>query len=168
MSKTPERLAEDYAAATAPVIERAFLAGYKAAQEHAHAALEEAEARIVELQDTIIESQEKLNQMRLERPAFKKHEIENLLSQSNADGYKRGFEQGLIAQKCWISVKCYLPQPVNGQPALVLILQKGLGGWIHEIAYHHKLPYEWSNMLDEKIDNVHYWQELPEPPKEEE
>ena len=33
MSKTPERLAEDYAIATAPVIERAFLAGYKAGQE---------------------------------------------------------------------------------------------------------------------------------------
>ncbi len=32
-----------------------FLAGYKAAQEHAHAALEEAEARIQELRDRLME-----------------------------------------------------------------------------------------------------------------
>jgi hypothetical protein len=53
MSKTPERLAEDYAAATAPVIEKAFLAGYKAAQEHAHAALEEAKAEIASLRERL-------------------------------------------------------------------------------------------------------------------
>jgi hypothetical protein len=51
MSKTPEELAEEYCAS--PYEKDAFLAGYKAAQEHAHAALEEAEARMQELQDQI-------------------------------------------------------------------------------------------------------------------
>jgi len=96
MSKTPEEMARLYAdeectgnAMYGDGLYAGFLAGYKAAA---------------------AEYQEKLNQMRLERPAFKKHEIENLLSQANADGYKRGFERGLIAQNCWISVKDRLPE----------------------------------------------------------
>ena len=35
---------------------KAFLAGYKAAQEHAHAALEEAEAKMQELQDQLADA----------------------------------------------------------------------------------------------------------------
>jgi hypothetical protein len=127
-----------------------FLAGYKAAQEHAHAALEEAEARheayVVATEENFKQMEAKLDQLA---------DADKVINSSNNSNG-------------WISVKCHLPQPVNGQPALVLILWKGLGGWVHEIAYHYKSYYEWSNMLDEKIDNVHYWQELPEPPKEEE
>ena len=57
MSKTPEELAAIYLSNLAiykseyPLARSCFLAGYKAAKEHAHAALEEAEARIQELQD---------------------------------------------------------------------------------------------------------------------
>jgi hypothetical protein len=58
MSKTPEELAEEYADSCLTtnaytLSKKGFLAGYKVAQEHAHAALEEAEARIQELQDQI-------------------------------------------------------------------------------------------------------------------
>lgn len=66
MSKTPEEMAEEYTKdwwGSLPEAEgmrksarENFLAGYKAAQEHAHAALEEAEARIQELQDQLAES----------------------------------------------------------------------------------------------------------------
>jgi len=71
MSKTPEQLAEicverlydaphQLAGDPEYCIKRrmnsCYLAGYKAAQEHAHAALEEAEARIQELQDQLAES----------------------------------------------------------------------------------------------------------------
>jgi hypothetical protein len=65
--KTPEEMAEEYANdlaedfdrlfpedAAQPFIET-FLAGHKAAQEHAHAALEEAEAKIRELRDQLME-----------------------------------------------------------------------------------------------------------------
>jgi hypothetical protein len=38
-----------------------YLAGYKAAQEHAHAALEEAEARIQELQDQLADADKVMN-----------------------------------------------------------------------------------------------------------
>jgi hypothetical protein len=66
MSKTPEQMAEEWALGTFKepyselisedqyaysVAVDAFLAGYKAAQEHAHAALEEAEATIAGLSD---------------------------------------------------------------------------------------------------------------------
>jgi fructose-specific component phosphotransferase system IIB-like protein len=58
--KTPEELAEEFAAingrydplnANCRWGKNAFIGGYKAAQEHAHAALEEAEARHQEYVD---------------------------------------------------------------------------------------------------------------------
>ncbi len=67
----------------------------------------------------------------------------------------------------WISVKDASPEPELGEPALVLILWRGLGGWCHDIAYHHKGKYEWCSVMDEPFINVCYWQPLPEPPKEE-
>jgi len=66
MNKTPEELAEEYTRdwwGSLPEAEgmrksarENFLAGYKAAQEHAHAAPEEAEARIQELQDQLADA----------------------------------------------------------------------------------------------------------------
>jgi hypothetical protein len=63
MSKTLEEMAEQYtkdwwgnlpeAEGMRKSARENFLAGYKAAQEHAHAALEEAEAKIQELQDQL-------------------------------------------------------------------------------------------------------------------
>jgi hypothetical protein len=66
MTKTPEEMAEEYALKLLQTqilfkeerlrAREAFLAGYKAAQEHAHAALEEAEVRIQELQDQLADA----------------------------------------------------------------------------------------------------------------
>jgi hypothetical protein len=61
MSKTPEELAEEWywkilKNGRDPLAEEGYLAGYKAAQEHAHAALEEAEARMQELQDQLADA----------------------------------------------------------------------------------------------------------------
>ncbi len=59
MSKTPEELAQIYINNLAiyksehPLARSCFLAGYKAAQEHAHAELEQAEARIASLRERV-------------------------------------------------------------------------------------------------------------------
>jgi len=74
--KTPEEMAEEcknkiaqrdiYAMGTLSqreldYLKEGYLAGYKAAQEHAHAALEEAEARIQELQDQLADADKVIN-----------------------------------------------------------------------------------------------------------
>jgi hypothetical protein len=153
MSKTPEELAEEYtkdwwgnlpeAEGMRKSARENFLAGYKTAA---------------------AEYQEKLNQMRLERPAFKKHEIENLLSQANADGYKRGFERGLIAQNCWISVKNRLPE----QDMQILAWSGGLGDIPPFCTGGYEL-WNWSIKFspnDCRLTGITYWMPLPEPPKE--
>ncbi len=62
MSKTPEEMAEEFAAingrydplnANCSWGKNAFIGGYKAAQEHAHAALEEAKAEIASLRERL-------------------------------------------------------------------------------------------------------------------
>lgn len=59
--KTPEQMADEYGAS--PHEKDAFLAGYKAAQEHAHAALEEAEAKMQELQDQLADADKVMNSL---------------------------------------------------------------------------------------------------------
>jgi hypothetical protein len=104
------------------------------------------------------EYQEKLNQLRLERPAFKKHEIENHICQANADGYKRGYERGLIARNDWISVEEKLPE----KDKRVL--------WYNPTLYSpivvDSIAPDWNGRLEN--NTYTHWQELPEPPKEEE
>jgi hypothetical protein len=114
------------------------------------------------------EYQEKLNQMRLERPAFKKHEIENLLSQSNADGYKRGFEQGLIAQNCWISLKDKSPE-INQRVLLATNEKRSIVTGCRLAPAGKNEPWFHTDLgLWCGTETVTHWQELPEPPKEEE
>ena len=62
--KTPEQLAEEWLINNQSELMTnydSFLAGYKAAQEHAHAALEEAEARIQKLQDQLADADKVIN-----------------------------------------------------------------------------------------------------------
>jgi hypothetical protein len=143
MSKTPEELAEEYLRYENEShywAKHAFLAGYQAAA---------------------TEYQEKLNQIRLDRPAFKKHEIENLLSQANSDGFKRGYEQGKIVQSEWISVKDKLPDSTP------MVLAKCIDGY--ELAYYGNYGKgQWTNTLGTEHLNVTHWMPLPAPPKEEE
>jgi hypothetical protein len=131
--KTPEEMAEEYCAS--PHEKDAFLAGYQAAA---------------------AKYQEKLNQLRLERPAFKKHEIENHICQANADGYKRGYERGLIARNDWISVEEKLPE----KDKRVL--------WYNPTLYSpivvDSIAPDWNGRLEN--NTYTHWQELPEPPKE--
>ena len=62
MTKTPEELCKEWAkenidiatqAYCYGVVNQSFLAGYRAAQEHAHAELEEAKARIASLRERL-------------------------------------------------------------------------------------------------------------------
>ena len=61
--KTPEQLAEEYVEDhdECEFAREAYLAGYKAAQEHAHAALEEAEVRVQELADQLADTSKVMN-----------------------------------------------------------------------------------------------------------
>ena len=137
--KTPEELAEEYtrdwwgglpeAEGMRKSAKENFLAGYKAAQEHAHAALEEAEARIQELQDQVA-------------------------------GVSKVMPQ-------WISVKDRLPKLWNDYLAF------GYGPTIPAscfVAVYDPKSNKWYDMHTDWdwSDVITHWQELPEPPKEEE
>jgi hypothetical protein len=139
--KTPEELAEKWywkilKNGRDPLAEEGYLAGYKAAQEHAHAALEEAEARMQELQDQLADVS--------------------------------------IVMPQWISVKDRLPE--LGQD--VLVIKDGLYGLACRRKVERKpLPppqfnnieiWEWDYGFEAREGRVTHWQELPEPPKEEE
>jgi hypothetical protein len=106
-----------------------FLAGYKVAQEHAHAALEEAEARMEEIKDQVA-------------------------------GVSKVMPQ-------WISVKDRLPE--EHKSVLGIVYDEIRLGYI-ELVSTDPGQFHWSGP-DIYIDKGHYaltyWQELPEPPKEE-
>lgn len=157
--KTPEELAEEYAMfgkSDVPdsVFKRQkiaeqkfhFLAGYQAAK-------------------NIYES--KLQQMRLERPAFKKNEIEVLIGQANSDGYARGFKDGLVAQESWISVEDRLPET---EEYLTIGYIEGTP-WLHHCAVYSAKDGKWirtDRQLPKDITSfVKYWMPLPAAPKEE-
>jgi len=102
MSKTPEELAEEHANWRCPeqghefivwcMCKDDFLAGYKAAQEHAHAALEEAEARIQELRDQLADADKVMPDT-----------CEHILDMSK-----------MVDVNGWISVKDRLPKDGSG------------------------------------------------------
>ena len=164
MTKTPEELqkiAEEYERSITPAIEdadsifkheriRSFQYGYRAGYQAAAA-----------------EYQEKLNQIRLDRPAFKKHEIENLLSQANLDGFKRGYEQGKIVQSEWISVKDRMPPPE------VEVLwwnetadEAGVSSYKY-MSHCNATIIEWGDAGYLFIKNFTHWMPLPAAPEEE-
>ena len=131
--KTPEELAEEWLINNQAELMTnydAFLTGYKAAQEHAHAALEEAEVKIDRLE-------------------------------TNTHG--------------WISVKDRLPEiPENGYSNRVLLLRAD--GFIViaklEKCVRFVRPLQEALIVEtdngDPIEEFTHWQELPEPPKEEE
>jgi hypothetical protein len=159
--KTPEKLAFNYAANVSESrcldsieTEEArlgFLAGYKAAQEHAHAALEEAEARIQELRDQLADADKVMPDT-----------CEHILDMEK-----------MVDVNGWISVKDRLPE--IGQD--VLVIKDGLYGLAcREIVERKPLPppqfnnieiWEWNYGFEAREGQVTHWQPLPEPPKEE-
>jgi hypothetical protein len=137
-----------------------YLAGYKAAQEHAHAALEEAEARIQELRDQLGDVSKVMPDT-----------CEHILDMEKMVDVKSCSCSGILNN--WISVKDRLPE--LGQN--VLVIKDGLYGLAcREIVERKPLPppqfnnieiWEWNYGFEAREGQVTHWQELPEPPKEE-
>jgi hypothetical protein len=165
MNKTPEQLAKEWAIDwhkdcdyPDPILEirqeatkHIFLAGYKAAQEHAHAALEEAEAKMQELQDQLAD-----------------------VSKMMPDTCEHILDMGkMVDVNGWISVKDRLPelrQEVlvwydNGYE--VAYLQKFEPPKLQYPQFNNVEMFEWCFGDFEDFDVTH-WMPLPEPPKEEE
>lgn len=161
MSKTPEELAEEWTAITfdesdLPDHEKSkpsdlatykamaslgYLAGYKAAQEHAHAALEEAEAEIDRLQS-------KLSHAGILT-------TEHLLGADNSP----------IKPDGWISVKDRLPE----DKATVIYWHDTFGPSVgHYDSTFYKPNYHWwsYNFGDHADFRVSWWMPLPPSPKE--
>jgi len=143
--KTPEELAEEYCAS--PHEKDAFLAGYQAAKEHAHAALEEAEAEIDRLQSKLSDAGILTT--------------EHLLGTDNSPEKPDG----------WISVKDRLPE--GGEWVLVdsyyvvqrierplIRLKKATNGRITG-------TYKWKTTFGLYVEDVSFWMPLPAAPKEE-
>lgn len=169
MSKTPEDLAEEYAEAYIEsdsylCSKYSFLAGYKAAQEHAHAALEEAEARheayVLAAEENFKRLEAKLDQF-ADADKVMPDACEHIL-----DMEKMVDVNPLNNSNGWISVKDRLPR------ALELVL------YFHElhgpsIGYYDpacpKPGYQWvsEEWGDNKTGRITHWMPLPEPPKEE-
>jgi hypothetical protein len=161
MSKTPEELAEEYTRdwwGSLPEAEgmrksarENFLAGYKAAQEHTHAALEEAEAKMQELQDQLAD-----------------------VSKMMPDTCEHILDMGkMVDVNGWISVKDRLPelrQEVlvwydNGYE--VAYLQKFEPPKLQYPQFNNVEMFEWCFGDFEDFDVTH-WMPLPDRPKEEE
>jgi hypothetical protein len=148
--KTLEELAQQYISTIADThsvkaaCEKAFMAGYKAAQEHAHAALEEAEARMEEIKDQVAG-----------------------VSKVMPDTCEHILDMGkMVDVNGWISVKDRLPE-IEGEYLAFGYSASDAARWIvvmydpkDEFWYELSSDWDWT-------DDVTHWQELPEPPKEE-
>jgi len=163
MNKTPEQLAKewaidwhkdcDYPDAILEIRQEAtkhiFLAGYQAAQEHAHAALEEAEARMQELQDQLADADKVMNSPEIPDTC------EHILDMSK-----------MVDVNGWISVKDRLPE----KDMQILAWSGGLGDIPPFCTGGYEL-WNWSIKFspnDCRLTGITYWMPLPEPPKEEE
>jgi hypothetical protein len=155
MGKTPDELAEEYTTVLEAVplmhylpiepCRKAYLAGYQAAKEHAHAALEEAEARIQELQDQVAGVSKVMPDT-----------CEHILDMEK-----------MVDVNGWISVKTKLPE--DRKNVLGVVCGQIRFGRI-ELISTDPGQFHWIDQ-DIYIDKGHYaltyWQEIPEPPKEE-
>ncbi|MFO0003840.1 MAG: DUF551 domain-containing protein [bacterium] len=128
--------------------EKAFLAGYKAAQEHAHAALEEAEARMEEIKDQVADADKVMPDS-----------CEHILDMEK-----------MVDVNGWISVKDGRPEPEK----VVLAYNPTMFGVttaVRSVVNHWLLTqpaFGTTLGINGKPPVVTHWQPLPEPPKEEE
>jgi hypothetical protein len=187
MSKTPEEMAEEFAAingrydplnANCSWGKNAFIGGYKA-QKHAHAALEEAEAKIQELRDQLME--ESGCRLRLFKDnADAKAAYLEALQDTDSCEHILDMEKMVDVKSCscsgilnnWISVKDRLPDANQGW---VTVYGANWGfRWMVQPGFYDVETKEWLSRFirgDEEgycaLEAVSHWQELPEPPKEE-
>lgn len=148
--KTPEEMAYDYGEKFDGVeisksdINIAWYDGYKAAQEHAHAALEEAEARMQELQDQLAG-----------------------VSKVMPDTCEHILDMGkMVDVNGWISVRDRLPEmwddyltfkyePTIPASCFVAVYDPKNNKW-----YDLHTDWDWSDVIT-------HWMPLPKPPEEE-
>jgi hypothetical protein len=167
MSKTPEEMAEEFAAingrydplnANCSWGKNAFIGGYKAAQKHAHAALEEAEAKIQELRDQLME--ESGCRLRLFKDnADAKAAYLEALQDTDSCEHILDMEK-MVDVHGWISVKDRLPEP----DTCVLIRQDDTI-WVSGFCDALKM---WGQYENGETCAPTHWMPLPKPPKEEE
>lgn len=193
MSKTLEKIAADAAAewikgsttnhslANACALcgyNAGFLAGYKTAQEHTHAALEEAEARIQELRDRLMkESGGRLKLFKDDADA--KAALLEALQEAEGQMEEIKYQvvdagkviNSLNNSNGWISVKDRLPeediavlvygQVLNDPPDVIGVRRRYNGD------QEWKYTWESEDGFIYREDDVTHWMPLPEPPKEE-
>ena len=155
MAKTPEQLAEEYATPRFETYDEtkgyqkaqrnAFLAGYQAAQEHAHAALEEAEAEIDRLQTKLSDAGILTTEHIVD--ASKMVDVSSSETLNNSSNNSNG----------WISVKDRLPEDISE----VLI---AFGGGVSIACYGGDWRHPVYPMLP--LLSVTHWMPLPKPPEE--
>lgn len=162
--KTPEEMAEEFAAingrydplnANCRWGKNAFIAGYKAAQEHAHAALEEAEARIQELQEQVADAGKVM---------FCVY-CNDMHGGDCAVG--KGKNHPALAKSQWISVKDRLPDKEDEYLAFGYSASNA-ARWIVVMydprdTFWYELSSDW-----DWTDDITHWMPLPAAPKEEE
>jgi hypothetical protein len=157
--KTPEEMAEEFAAingrydplnANCRWGKNAFIAGYKAAQEHAHAALEEAEAKMQELRDQLADADKVMPDS-----------CEHILDMEK-----------MVDVNGWISVKDRLPEIETTRDdyersKAVLWIDHEKNMVVASYVTIRERTRVMTGFSEPPISNFTHWQELPELPKEE-
>ena len=157
--KTPEELAEEYKENNdeCEFAREAYLAGYRAAQEHAHAALEEAEARIQELRDQLADVSKVIPDS-----------CEHILNMGKMIDVSTS-----ATLNNWISVKDRLPELNDNHYSddVLMFNQHGM-----EVTHIEKVKriIRWKGIQEvietnngALIEEYTHWMPLPKPPKEE-
>lgn len=147
MSKTPEELAEGFvnqedtgSDTFAHGLRNGFLAGYQAAQEHAHAALEEAEAEIDRLQTKLSDAGILTTEHLID--------VSKMVSSSET-------------LNNWISVKDRLPGECAGLLIVYHASLKEIGTSYYDEDMWCSSPWPMTS------EGVTHWMPLPAAPKEE-
>jgi len=177
MTKTPEQLAEEYATPRFETYDEtkgyqkaqrnAFLAGYQAAKEHAHAALEEAEARIQELRGQLME--ESGGRLRL----FKDEADAKAAYQEaweDADTCEHILDLSkMVDVNGWISVKDRLPEMGAARVSedALIINKYGEMKVSCFVTWGKEVSVDWGEAGTRPLSDFTHWMPLPAPPKEE-
>jgi hypothetical protein len=171
MSKTPEEMAEEYCNQFSWNDPReedahdAFLAGYKAAQEHTHVALEKAEAKIRELRDQLMEESGGRLRLFKDDADAKAAYLEALEDTDSCDHILDTTK--MVDVNSWISVKDRLPE-IEGEYLAFGYSASDAARWV--VVMYDPRDEFWYELSSDRdwTDDITHWMPLPEPPKEEE